>query len=204
VCLVVVLAFAGEGLQAQMPAPAPFPIRQTAYLKASNPHASDHFGDGGNLPGHSGNSIAISQDGNYIAVGAHQESSASKGINGNQNDTSLYGAGAVYVFVRRGATWVQQAYIKPSNTQQGANFGMNVAFNADATTLAVSAYFESSSSKGVNSVQDNKIPQAGAVYVFTRTGEAWSQQAYIKASNTGRAADPSDPNEWGDGDQFGF
>jgi hypothetical protein len=211
VCLAV-LFFAGGRTQGQTPAPAapatsapaPFQIRQTAYIKASNPHASDHFADGGNLPGHSGNSIAISQDGNYIAIGAHQESSAAKGINGNQNDTSLYGAGAVYVFARRGGSWVQQAYIKPSNTQQGANFGMNVALNTDATTLAVSAYFESSSSKGINSMQDDKIPQAGAVYVFTRTGNTWSQQAYVKASNTGRPADPEDPNDWGDGDQFGF
>jgi len=215
VSLAGALAFTGLRAQAQMPAaaapaaaapaaPAPFQIRQTAYLKASNPHASDHFGDGGNLPGHSGNSIAISQDGNYLAIAAHQEASASKGVNGNQNDTSMYGAGAVYVFVRRPTGWAQQAYIKPSNTQQGSNFGMNVAFNADATTLAVSAYFESSSSKGVNSVQDDKIPQAGAVYVFSRTGETWSQQAYLKASNTGRPPDPRDPSDLGDGDQFGF
>jgi FG-GAP repeat len=216
VCLAVGLAFAGERAQAQMPAPAavaaadatasaaPFQIRQTAYLKSSNPHANDYFGDGGNLPGHSGNSIAISNDGAYLAIGAHMESSASQGINGNQNDTSMYAAGAVYVFVRRGGTYAQQAYIKPSNPQQGANFGMNVVFNGDATTMAVSAYFESSSSTGINSAQDDKIPQAGAVYIFTRSGSTWSQQAYIKASNTGRPANPNDPNDWGDGDQFGF
>ena len=214
VCLAVLLAFGGERAQAQMPAPAtaasgskepaPFQIKQTAYLKSSNPHPNDNFGDGGNLPGHSGNSIAVSQDGNYVAVGAHQESSASKGINGNQNDTSMYASGAVYVFVRRGGAYVQQAYIKPSNPQQGANFGMNVTFNADATTMAVSAYLESSSSQGVNSVQDDKLPQAGAVYIFTRSGDTWSQQAYLKASNTGRPANPNDPNDWGDGDQFGF
>ena len=141
VCLALVLVLAVGSAQAQTlasaapappasPAPMPLQIRQTAYLKASNPHASDHFADGGNLPSHSGNSIAVSQDGTYIAVGAHQESSAAKGINGNQNDTSLYASGAVYVFVRRGGTYVQQAYIKPSNPQQGANFGMNVVFNA--------------------------------------------------------------------------
>jgi hypothetical protein len=178
-------------------------LRQVAYLKSSNPHAGDHFGCGGSLPGHIGNSSAVSADGNYIAIGAHLESSASKGINGNQNDTSVYATGAVYVFARRGTTWVQQAYVKASNPQMGAGLGMNVALNADGTTLAASAYLESSSSTGINSVQDDKIPQAGAVYVFTRTGEIWSQQAYIKASNTGRAADQKDPNDWGDGDQFG-
>jgi hypothetical protein len=174
-----------------------------AYLKSSNPHAGDHFGCGGSLPGHIGNSSAVSGDGNYVAIGAHLESSSAKGVNGKQNDASLYASGAVYVFARRGATWVQQAYLKASNPQMGANLGMNVSLNADGTTLAASAYFESSSSTGVGSVQDDKIPQAGAVYVFTRNGETWSQQAYIKASNTGRPADPKDPNDWGDGDQFG-
>ncbi len=200
------LAMAQDRAQSQTPAPAssaPFQIRQVAYLKASNPHANDHFGCGGSLPGHIGNASAISADGNYIAIGAHLESSAAKGINGNQNDTSLYSSGAVYVFARQGAGWVQQAYVKASNPQQGANLGMNVALNADGTTMAASAYFESSSSTGINSIQDDKIPQAGAVYVFTRTGTIWSQQAYIKASNTGRPADPADPNDWGDGDQFG-
>ena len=28
------------------------------------------------------------------------------------------------------------------------------------------------------------MPDAGAAYVFVRTGSAWSQQAYLKASNT--------------------
>jgi hypothetical protein len=120
--LAVVLALANQPMQAQTEDGAPLKIRQTAYLKSSNPHAGDHFGDGGNLPSHSGNSIAISDDGNYLAVGAHMESSAAKGINGNQNDTSMYGVGAVYVFARRGGKWVQQAYVKPSNSQMGENF----------------------------------------------------------------------------------
>src|SRR3989454_10731973 len=68
--------------------------------------------------------------------------------------------------------------------------------------MAVSAYFESSGAKGVNGNQaDDSIPQAGAVYVFTRTGTTWSQQAYIKASNTGEAGVG---DQLGDGDQFGF
>jgi hypothetical protein len=214
VSLISFVLSAGIRLSAQTPTPAataaatanpaPLKIRQTAYIKSSNPHGNDNFADGGNLPGHSGNSIAISDDGNYMAIGAHQESSAAKGIDGKQNDTSLYDSGAVYVFAKRNGAWAQQAYVKASNPQMGANFGMNVVLNSDATTMAVSAYWESSSSKGVNSVQDDKIPQAGAVYIFTRSGEKWSQQAYIKASNTGRPASATDPNDWGDGDQFGF
>ncbi|MCG8319749.1 MAG: FG-GAP repeat protein, partial [Cytophagales bacterium] len=32
---------------------------------------------------------------------------------------------------------------------------------------------------------DDSAAAAGAVYVFTRSGNTWNQQAYIKASNTG-------------------
>jgi hypothetical protein len=177
-------------------------LKQTTFIKASNTHAGDHFGCGGVLDGHSGNSVAVSADGNTMAVGAPHESSGAKGINGNQNDTSAYDAGAVYVFTRTGGGWSQQAYVKASNTRGGAEFGHSVALSADGNTMAVAAYFESSGAKGVNGNQaDESIPQAGAVYVFTRRGTTWSQQAYIKASNTGEAGVG---DQFGEGDQFGF
>src|SRR6185436_8378595 len=174
-------------------------LKQVAYIKASNAHMGDHFGNGGTLEGHG---VALSGDGNTLAVGAPYESSNAKGINGNQNDNSLYSAGAVYVFVRRNNAWAQQAYIKASNPGQSEKFGFVVSLSQDGNTLAVSAPGEASAAKGVNGNQaDDSIPEAGAVYVFTRTGTAWSQQAYIKASNTGTAGVGDVP---GDGDQFGF
>ena len=144
----------------------------------------------------------ISDDGNTIAVGAPHESSGAKGINGNQNDKSVYSAGAVYVFTRRGNTVAQQAYIKASNPGDGANFGSSVALSRDGNTMAVAAYYESSAATGINGNQtDRSIPEAGAVYIFTRTGTTWSQQAYIKASNTGNAAVG---DGFAEGDQFGY
>ena len=116
--------------------------------------------------------------------------------------TRAYNAGAVYVFTRNGANWTQQAYVKASNAGNGDHFGNVVALSADGNTMAVSAYWESGGATGVNGNQnDNSIPQAGAVYVFTRSGTTWTQQAYIKASNTGNAGVGDVP---GDGDQFGF
>ena len=206
VCLLVVVGLAHDRARSQSPSSAavtPFQLRQVAYLKASNTQAGDHFGCGGSLSGHTGNAVAISSDGSTLAVGAPHESSGAKGVNGNQNDESAYGAGAVYVFTRRGASWAQQAYLKASNTGRSDNFGSVVSLSADGNTLAVSAQFESSAAKGINGNQnDDSIPQAGAVYVFTRAGDTWSQQAYIKASNTGRA--PVDSDDFGDGDQFGY
>src|SRR5687767_6618403 len=75
-------------------------VRQVAYLKASNAEAGDQFGSGGTLLG---DTVAISGDGNTIAIGAPKESSGARGVNGNQNDNSIYAAGAVYVFTRGGA-----------------------------------------------------------------------------------------------------
>ncbi|MEQ1946728.1 MAG: integrin [Bryobacteraceae bacterium] len=190
-CLVGMVSTAQA--QAKKAAAPAGPFKQTAYIKASNPDANDHFGDGAALEGHG---VAISGDGNTLAVGAPFEASKAKGINGDQADNSLYSAGAVYVYARKGNTWVQQAYIKASNPGTSDQFGHYVSLSQDGNTLAVSAHFEASKSKGINGDQaDRSDPQAGAVYLFTRTGTTWAQQAYLKASNAGEEAD---------GDQFGF
>src|SRR3989475_2140493 len=174
-------------------------LKQVAYIKASNTKMDDHFGNGGTLEGHG---VALSGDGSTLAVGAPYESSGAKGINGNQNDNSVYNAGAVYIFVQRNNNWSQQAYIKASNPGQSYKFGFHVSLSQDGNTLAVSAPGEASAAKGVNGDQNDKsIPLAGAVYVFTRAGTTWSQQAYIKASNTG---EPGVGDQFPEGDQFGF
>ncbi len=65
---------------------------------------------------------------------------------------------------------------------EGDQFGQSVAIDGD--TIVVGAPQEDSSSTGVNGNQLNESADgAGATYVFTRTGTAWSQQAYLKASN---------------------
>lgn len=144
---------------------------QQAYLKASNTEAGDYFGE----------RVAI--DGDTIAVATYVEDSAATGVNGNQNDNSAPQAGAVYVFVRTGTTWSQQAYIKSSNTEIGDWFGESLAVSGD--TLVVGAWPEASNAKGVNgNQQNNSALESGAAYVFVRNGTVWSQQAYLKASNT--------------------
>jgi len=204
-CIGLMLLGLGSWCQAQAPAASEdaesssASLRQIAYIKAANAGAGDQFGVGGALLG---DAVALSDDGSTLAVGAPFEASGATGIDGNQDDDSTYGAGAVYVFTRELDRWVQQAYIKASNTGLTDNFGYAVELSADGGTLAVSAYFEAGATTGINGNQnDDSIPQAGAVYVFTRNAATWSQQAYIKASNTGEAARG---DEFGDGDQFGF
>ncbi len=156
---------------------------QQAYFKASNTEANDWFGY----------SVALSADGNTLAVGANLEDSSATGIGGNQADNSASASGAAYVFTRSGAAWAQQAYLKASNTGVGDWFGFKVALGGDGNTLAVAATNESSSATGLGGNQaDNSAAFSGAVYLFTRTGATWAQQAYVKASNTDA------------GDQFGY
>ena len=147
------------------------------YFKASNTGEKDEFGT----------SVSISDDGNTLAVGAIGEASNSTGVDGVEDNSSATNSGAVYVFTRSSTgAWKQQAYIKASNTDNGDEFGTSVSISGDGNTLAVGALNEDSNSTGVNGAENNSsATNSGAVYVFTRNVSTWSQQAYIKASNTG-------------------
>jgi hypothetical protein len=153
---------------------------QQAYLKASNTDVWDNFGS----------SVAISDD--TIVVGAAGEDSAATGVNPavSQGDNSATGSGAAYVFVRHDGNWSQQAYLKASNTRFDNLFGIGVGISGDA--IVVGAYLEDSAARGVNDTTigqgDNSAAASGAAYLFIRSGTSWTQQAYLKASNT----DPGD------------
>jgi hypothetical protein len=150
---------------------------QQAYIKSSNPGEIDLFGS----------HLALSGDGDTLAVGAYGEDSSTTGIDSQPDELAQF-AGAVYVFVRDDFdTWSQQAYVKASNTGDGDLFGVRVALSQDGDTLAVGAANEGSAATGIDGDQlDNSAPYAGAAYVFVRDElDTWTQQAYIKASNTG-------------------
>jgi hypothetical protein len=151
---------------------------QQAYIKASNPDANDAFGG----------ALALSSDGNTLAVGAISEDSSATGVGGSESDNSASGAGAVYVYTRSsGGVWSQQAYIKASNTEADDTFGRALALSSNGNTLAVGAIGEDSPTTGVRGggQGDNSAGDSGAAYIYTRSsGSVWSQQAYIKASNT--------------------
>jgi hypothetical protein len=168
---------------------------QQAYIKASNTDTSDVFSS----------SIALSLDGNTLAVGAIQESSNATGVNGTQSDNSKQNSGAVYVFTRVSSSWSQQAYLKSSNSDIADGFGFSVALAQNGSTLAVSAPLEDSFATGVNGDQiDNRAVQTGAVYVFTRVSGNWIQKSYIKASNVSGYVNTSTGTPIAEGEQFGY
>jgi hypothetical protein len=145
---------------------------QQAYIKASNAAALDNFGV----------SVALSED--TLAVGAHQEDSSATGVDADQADNGSAESGAVYVFTRDvDGNWTQQAYLKASNADSGDRFGSAITLSQD--TLVVGAPNEASKATGVDGNQgSNNSADAGAAYVFVRDlANAWTQQAYVKASN---------------------
>jgi hypothetical protein len=131
----------------------------TAVVVASTPGAMNEFGY----------AVALSTDGMTMAVGSPFEDSASTGINGNQTNTNAMDAGAVYTFTRSGTAWTQQAYVKSTATAAMDKFGTAVALAGDGNTLAVGAPHDSNAT--------------GAVYVYARSGSAWSAAGSVVASN---------------------
>ena len=95
-----------------------------------------------------GSSVALSADGNIAVVGG-------PGDNG--------GAGAAWVFTRSGGVWTQQGdKLVGSSAVGNATQGASVALSADGSTALVGGS------------HDNN--QAGATWVYTRSGGAWTQQ----------------------------
>ena len=120
----------------------PLSTSQQAKLLASDGAAADALG------------AAVAVSGDTALVGAPED------------DDKGQDAGAVYVFTRRNTTspWAQQAYVKASNPMAGAEFGHVVTLSADGNTMAVSAYFEASATKGINGNQaDDSAQSAGAL-----------------------------------------
>lgn len=99
--------------------------------------------------------IDMDEAGEYLLVSAHTE-------DGPTNSTS--NVGCAYVFKRTGSSWAEQAILRPSDPAASIFFGRG-AINSEGNICVVPAA----------SVDNNR----GAVYVFTRSGSVWTQQAKI-------------------------
>jgi hypothetical protein len=136
------------------------PVAQQARLKAENAETGDSFGS----------AVAISGD--TVVVGAPHEGGF---------DNNLPNSGAVYVFVRNGSGWTQQAYLRAFNAGAEDLFGTAVALSGDL--LVIGAPREDATVAG--DAFNNSLPDSGAIYVYTRSGSTWTIQARLKAPNGG-------------------
>ncbi len=130
---------------------------QQAYLKSTDTASHDLFGR------------AVAVSGDTVVVSA-------AGAKGKQDGVPF--VGAVYVFVREGTTWRQQARLTVPGSDDYTRFGASLAISGD--TLVIGA--ESEKRAGAQAGGE-EILMAGAAYVFVRDGGKWSQQARLEASN---------------------
>lgn len=128
---------------------------QQTKLVASDPGEDDNFG----------HMVAIS--GNTALVG------------GYLNDDAGMNSGSVYVFVRSGVQWSEQAKLTASDAAAGDEFGNAVAIDGDTAVIGARLKAEVGAESGV-------------AYVFGRSGGSWSEQAKLM------------PNDLAVGDRFGW
>jgi hypothetical protein len=117
------------------------------HLVASDGIASDGFGN------------AVAADGDTVVVAA-----SNARVSGNN------GRGAVYVFVRSGATWTQQAKLVATDGAAGDAFGSAAVIDGDTILVGASG-------------DDLAVADAGSAYVFTRSGTSWTQRQKLTASD---------------------
>ena len=134
--------------------------RSTASISANWTQQAKIVASDGQLYDYFGASVSISSDGNTVIVGADYE------------DTGASNAGAAYIFVRSGTSWSQQAKIQSSDKEASDFFGSKVGISGDGNTAIVGANGE-----------DTGGSNAGAAYIFTRSGTSWSEQAKIQSSD---------------------
>src|SRR5262249_19842522 len=91
-------------------------------------------------------------------------------------DTAIVGAngatpgGAAYVYVRNGMTWPLQQKLVASDAATADNFGTSVSVDVDTAIVGANA-------------DDDKGTSSGSPYTFSRSGNTWTQQQKLLASD---------------------
>ena len=125
--------------------------------------AEDRWGDD-----RFGMSVDIS--GNHIIVGAEfDDVDKSDGLKSN--------AGSAYVFTKNASDeWVQEGHLTASDYGTSENFGWSVAISGEYAI--VGAYKNDTDSDALND-----SPDAGAAYIFERSGGTWPQVKKLVSSD---------------------
>lgn len=135
------------------PSPTPTPDRPSESSKLA--------ADDGDSKDRFGNAVAL--DGDTTLVGVEEDAEPNGGD-----------AGSAYVFVRSGGEWSQQAKLAAADGDSSDAFGHSVALDGDTALV------------GAPGEEDTYSPtqfRTGAAYLFTRSGNEWSQQAKLAADD---------------------
>eukprot|EP00002_Diphylleia_rotans_P004245 TRINITY_DN1305_c0_g3_i2.p1 TRINITY_DN1305_c0_g3~~TRINITY_DN1305_c0_g3_i2.p1 ORF type:complete len:1807 (-),score=275.30 TRINITY_DN1305_c0_g3_i2:62-5482(-) len=127
---------------------------QRDEVSASNKARDDSFG------------VSVALTNNYALIGAH-----------NADPGNISGAGAAYVFIRTGTTWIQQATLTASNKDRDANFGYSVA---STDNFALIGSYRS---------DYDFLANVGSAYIFRRSGAQWTEHSILMSAT--KASDDS-------------
>jgi len=104
-------------------------------------------------------------------------------LSGDGNTLALGGTSSARVYVRGEGDWQEQATVRAdrmNTSPQSVRFGSAVSLNTDGNTLVVGSFTDFTGGTSSGSIDSGG--RAGAVYVFTRSVSAWTQQAYLKST----------------------
>jgi LPXTG-site transpeptidase (sortase) family protein len=154
---------APAGLAANQPAASSglptLGVVQQWSLSAPVPGYQDQFG------------YAVAIDGNTAVIGARN---ADPDLGGGP----LQDAGAAYVYSYTGKTWVLDGMLTAKDAAPGDTFGVSVAISAGRIVVGATGVDLENPNK-----KDDELKDAGAAYIFTRSGGSWVQQAKLTADD---------------------
>ena len=135
------------------------------YIRSgTNWNIEDIIGSSQSIDQYLGGSVAISGDGTRVVVGA---------IGADPGGVHLSNTGGAFIFTRSGSTWTQEAALGASDKDTSDRFGNSVAISSDGTRCAIGALL----------ANPGGVSDAGAVYIFSRSGTTWAQEAKLVASD---------------------
>ncbi|MCB1121990.1 MAG: FG-GAP repeat protein, partial [Verrucomicrobiae bacterium] len=183
---------------------------QSAFLTAATPVANENFGSRVALEG---NSLVVGAKGKVyysefsegawsgpLLVGSEATNidfpyslaiSNGKIVAGSRTGTSdgslgtVNNSGFVNVYTKNNDAWELEQMLQATNAQNGDEFGFAVGI--DDNTVIVGARQEDGNATGVGGEDNNSASTSGAAYIFEYNADsgAWTETAYLKASNTG-------------------
>ncbi|WP_108127563.1 hypothetical protein [Saccharospirillum mangrovi] len=122
-----------------------------------------------------GAAVAISADGQILAIGAPGEDSSPFAHDSEARAT--VNAGTVYLYQFHQGEWWPQATVRAADSESDDRFGTRLGLSADGTVLVVGAPYKDSVGRS------QKRFNQGVAYVFRRHDSQWLQEAQLSASN---------------------
>ena len=109
-----------------------------------------------------GYAVDISNNGTRVVIGAYQA-----------DPSALNDAGKAYIFGLSETIWAQEAILTAADQTAVSNFGMSVAITELGDRVIM----------GANLANPDSVNDAGAAYIFSRSGTTWTQEAMISAND---------------------